>query len=91
MPSGGDGIVIHTERFARRMSLDDVQRKALDREIKAADQDKSAKVAEQFQAMILEMESVLGRTLYDSEGGELGRNKDPRVVVEQAVGRSSSE
>lgn len=86
VPSGVDGIVIHTERFARRMSLDDVQRKALDREIKAADQDKSAKVAEQFQAMILEMESVLGRTLYDSEGGELGRNKDPRVVVEQAVG-----
>ena len=84
--SGVDGIVIHTERFARRMSLDDVQRKALDREIKAADQDKSAKVAEQFLAMIFEMESVLGRTLYDSEGGELGRNKDPRVVVGQAIG-----
>ena len=84
--SGVDGIVIHTERFARRMSLDDVQRKALDREIKAADQDKSAKVAEQLLAMILEMESVLGRTLYDSDGGELGRNKDPRVVVELAMG-----
>ena len=39
VPSGVEGIVIHTEKFSRRMSLSDVERKAFEQDVTKVEQD----------------------------------------------------
>ncbi|MBI3467967.1 MAG: DNA-directed RNA polymerase subunit beta [Planctomycetes bacterium] len=86
VPSGVEGIVTHTQKFSRRLSLTDEQRKALDRQIKDTEQSGNSHIAGRFQEMVAELESVLERSLSDAQGRRLGKDKDLRVVAEQAIG-----
>ncbi len=87
VPSGVEGIVIGTQRFSRRASMTEEERKALDKEQKELDTRYNKMIAEQFRAMIGEIAGVLDKKeLKDSVTGKtLATDKDDRSVVEQAT------
>jgi DNA-directed RNA polymerase subunit beta len=85
VPSGVEGIVIDTQKFSRRMSLGEDERKKFEKELKEAESAGNAKIAEAFGAMIGEMETTLGRHLTDEEGTPLVRDQEHRFVAEKAT------
>jgi DNA-directed RNA polymerase subunit beta len=85
VPSGVEGIVIDTQKFSRRMSLSEDERKKFEKELKEAEATGNAKIAEAFGAMVGEMESILGRALTDEEGAPLVRDQEHRFVAEKAT------
>jgi DNA-directed RNA polymerase subunit beta len=85
VPSGVEGIVIDTQRFSRRMSLSEDERKTFEKELKEAEAAGNARIAEAFGAMVGEMESILGRQLTDEEGTPLVRDQEHRFVAEKAA------
>ncbi|REJ67583.1 MAG: DNA-directed RNA polymerase subunit beta [Planctomycetota bacterium] len=85
VPSGVEGIVIDTQKFSRRMSLSDDERKLFEKSLKEAEAEGNAEIAGKFGAMIGEMETVLGRTITDEDGTPLVKDQDPKFVAEQAT------
>jgi DNA-directed RNA polymerase subunit beta len=87
VPSGVEGIVIGTQRFSRRASMTEEERKALDKEQKDLENRYNKMIAEQFRAMISGIAGVLDKKeLKDSVTGKtLATDKDDRSVVEQAT------
>ncbi len=87
VPSGVEGIVIGTQRFSRRASMTEEERKALDKEQKELDARYNRMIAEQFRTMIGDIAGVLDKKeLKDSVTGKtLATDKDDRSVVEQAT------
>ncbi len=86
VPSGVEGIVIHTERFSRRASLSDEERKAMDKQEREIHNRYTALVAGQFRQMIQELQSALDRKeIKDPTGKPLAQDKEDKVVLEQAV------
>src|SRR4029077_5090522 len=61
VPSGVEGIVIDTQRFSRRASMTEEERKALDKEAKEIDNRYNKLIAEQFRALIEELCKVLDK------------------------------
>ncbi len=84
VPSGIEGIVINTQKFSRRMSLSDEERKKFEKELKEVETEGNKHVAEHFRAMVTEMEAVLGRTLADEDNTPLAKDQDDKYVVERA-------
>jgi DNA-directed RNA polymerase subunit beta len=87
VPSGVEGIVIETQRFSRRASMSEDEKKAFDKELKEMENRFNKQIAEQFRAMIAELAGVLEKpTLKDNISNKtLGQDKDDKSVVEQAV------
>ncbi|GIW80716.1 MAG: DNA-directed RNA polymerase subunit beta [Gemmatales bacterium] len=87
VPSGIEGIVIDTQRFSRRASMSEEERKAFDKEFKELENRYNSAIAQQFRAMVAELQSVLDRKeIRDPVTGKaLAGDKDDRVVVEQAL------
>ncbi len=87
VPSGVEGIVIDTQRFSRRASMSDEERKALDKENRETEHRYNKLIAEQFRAMIAEILEVLDKKeIKDPVTGKaLGVDKDDKAVVEQAA------
>ncbi len=84
VPSGVEGIVIHTERFARRMSLTDLERKKFDQEARRVEHEGQQKVAAKFRAFLEEFERTLGRHLEDDEGRQIRGVEDEKFVAQYA-------
>ncbi|MGL4943859.1 MAG: DNA-directed RNA polymerase subunit beta [Thermoguttaceae bacterium] len=84
VPSGIEGIVIGTQKFACRMSLTDEERKAFDAELATIEKDGNKQIAEVFGAMIEEMEKVLRKPLVDEDGNDLVQDKNHKYIAEQA-------
>ena len=84
VPSGVEGIVIDTEKFSRRMSLSDAERKIFEKDLKEAETRGNALVVETFLTMIAEIESVLGRKLSDEDGTPYRTNDDIKYLVDVA-------
>jgi DNA-directed RNA polymerase subunit beta len=84
VPSGIEGIVIDTQKFSRRMSLSDDERKAFEKELKEVEQDGNAKVSTAFTTFIAELEAVTGGRITDEDGTPLAGDQDPKFVVENA-------
>jgi len=84
VPSGVEGIVIHTERFSRRMSLSDLERKKFEAELKKAEQAGHTAVSAAFQEFLVEFERTLGRHLSDEDGREIRSIEDEKFVAEFA-------
>ena len=82
--SGIEGIVINTEKFSRRMSLTEDERKKFEKELKDAETEGNKRVAESFSAMIDEMEAALGRAITDEDGTPLTRDQDAKYITERA-------
>ncbi len=84
VPSGVEGIVIHTQRFARRMSLSEDERRVFEAELKKAESEGNAQIAATFGELVKRIESALRRALTDEDGNPLVEGQDDRYVAEQA-------
>jgi DNA-directed RNA polymerase subunit beta len=86
VPSGTEGIVIHTEKFSRRMSLSETERKKFETELKKAEDTGNAKIAEAFREFLKEFEKVLDRHMTDADGREIRSITDDKFVAMFAEG-----
>src|SRR3989440_11473231 len=87
VPSGVEGIVIGTQRFSRRASMSDEERKALDREQKEIESRYNKAIADQFRTMVAEIGEVLDKKdLKDPVTGKtLGGDKEDKATLEQVI------
>ncbi|HXN54342.1 MAG TPA: hypothetical protein VN943_20605, partial [Candidatus Acidoferrum sp.] len=87
VPSGVEGIVIDTQRFSRRASMTDDERKAFDKEQKELENRFNKQIADQFRAMIGEMAAALDKKeIKDTVTNRtLATDKEDKAVVEQAA------
>ncbi len=83
--SGVEGIVIDTQRFSRRMSLSEEERKVFEKDLKAAETQGNERVAETFSLMIEAMEKVIGKTITDDDETPLTRDQSPKFIAEKAA------
>ncbi|MBC8874255.1 MAG: DNA-directed RNA polymerase subunit beta [Planctomycetes bacterium] len=83
-PSGIEGIVIDTQKFSRRMSLSEEERKEFEKDLKQAETGGNDEISRSFGAMIEQMEQATGRTLTDEDKIPLVRDQNPKFVVEKA-------
>jgi len=85
VPSGVEGIVINTQRFSRRTSLSEDERKAFEKELKETEHDEAKKIADEYKAMIQAIEEAVGAPIPDPNTGKpLGREKDPVKLAEES-------
>jgi DNA-directed RNA polymerase subunit beta len=85
VPSGVEGIVINTQRFSRRMSLSEDERKAFEKELKDTESNENARIADEYRQMIKALEEAIGGPVTDPATGKpLGRSKEPRELVEES-------
>ena len=80
-----EGIVTATEKFSRRMSLSEDERREFEKSLKDAENEGNLRVAETFGAMVSEIEKVLQKPLTAIDGGALVRDQDHKVVAERAA------
>ena len=85
VPSGVEGIVIAAEKFSRRMSLSEEERREFEKQLKEAENIGNAQIAEVFAVLVAELEKVLQKPLTAADGSPLVRNQDHKVVAERAV------
>jgi len=85
VPSGVEGIVIDTQKFSRRLSLSEDERKVFEKTLKDAETSGNARIAETFGVLVEELEKVLGRKLTDEDGNPLVREQEHKFVAEQAT------
>jgi DNA-directed RNA polymerase subunit beta len=85
VPSGIEGIVIDTQKFSRRMSLSEDERKKFEKELKEAESTGNNRIAEVFGAMVHELEREIGKTLTDEDGTPIAKDQDPKFVAEKAT------
>ena len=84
VPSGIEGIVINTQKFSRRMSLSEEERKEFEELLKKAEAEGNAKIALAFGELVQEIEGVLKKKLTDEDGTPLVHDQEHRYVAEQA-------
>ena len=85
VPSGIEGIVIDTQKFSRRMSLSEDERKKFEKELKDAETEGAKEIARVFGEMVDELEKVIGKTLTDEDGTPIAKDQDPKFVAEKAA------
>jgi len=84
VPSGIEGIVIDTQKFSRRMSLSDEERKEFDKALKEVEAEGNNKIAAAFGELVEQIERVLKKKLTDEDGTPLVHEQEHRYVAEQA-------
>jgi DNA-directed RNA polymerase subunit beta len=84
VPSGVEGIVIDTQKFSRRMSLSEDERKDFERALKLAEKEGNEAIALSFTELVKEIEAVLGSKLTDDDGNSIVHEQDPAFVAQQA-------
>lgn len=85
VPSGVEGIVIDAQKFSRRMSLSEEERKEFERSLKTAEADGATTIAAAFTELVSAVEDVLKKKLTDDDGNSLVHEQDPKFVAEQAA------
>ena len=85
VPSGIEGIVIDTQRFSRRMSLSEEERKVFEKDLKAAEIEGNQVIANAFGELVAAMEKIVGKTLTDEDNTPLTRDQDPKFIAEKAT------
>lgn len=84
VPSGIEGIVIDTQKFSRRMSLSDDERKVFEGDLKEIEGEGNAEISTAFTDFVLEAEKVIGTKLTDDDGTPIAGDQDPKFVAENA-------
>ena len=84
VPSGIEGIVIDTQKFSRRMSLSEDERKIFEKELKDVENEGNVEIANTFEALIKELEEAAGTKFKDATGTPLADGQDPKFVAERA-------
>jgi DNA-directed RNA polymerase subunit beta len=85
VPSGVEGIVIATEKFARQMSLSEEERRDFQKRVKDAETEGNLLIAEAFGGLVAEIEKILQKPLAAADGSPLVRNQDHKAVAERAA------
>ncbi|WP_254511150.1 DNA-directed RNA polymerase subunit beta [Anatilimnocola floriformis] len=85
VPSGIEGIVIDTQKFSRRMSLSEDERKKFEKELKDAETEGNKWVSQAFTTLVEELEGIIGKTLTDEDGTPLAKDQDPKFIAEKAA------
>ncbi|MCA9205310.1 MAG: DNA-directed RNA polymerase subunit beta, partial [Planctomycetales bacterium] len=85
VPSGIEGIVIDAQKFSRRMSLSEDERKAFEKDLKDAETEGNTRIASTFEALVTELEGIIGKSLTDEDGTPLAKDQDPKFVAERAT------
>jgi len=84
--SGIEGIVVDTQKFSRRMSLSEDDRKAFEKELKTVEKEGNVEIAQVFGAMVGQLEETLKRKLTDDDNNPLvSDEQDPKYVAETAT------
>src|SRR5277367_6390188 len=84
MPAGEEGVVIHTQRFSRRMHMSDEQKKALKKDIDKFEKDMNVRAIEIFKQMIAEINEVTGTPMVDPNTRQkVAQSENIDVVMEQ--------
>jgi DNA-directed RNA polymerase subunit beta len=81
VPSGVEGIVIDAQRFSRRASMSDEEKKAFDKEHKKIEERSNEAIANQFRQMVAD----LGQVLDKKELKPLTGDKDDKALAELAA------
>jgi DNA-directed RNA polymerase subunit beta len=82
VPSGVEGVVIAAERFSRRASMTDEERKAFDKEFREVEKLWDGRIADQFKVVL----EALGEVLEKREVKAIGAaDKEPKELVEIAL------
>ncbi len=84
VPSGVEGIVMHTERFSRRMSLSETERKRFDQEVKDIENSSAKEAAIAFRQFLSDLEQALERKLQTPDGQNIGAITDDKQLVDAA-------
>ena len=84
VPSGIEGIVIDTQKFSRRMSLSEEERKEFEDSLKEAEREGNAAIAKAFGELVEQIEEVLKKKLTDEDNNPLVEGQEHRYVAEQA-------
>ncbi len=84
VPSGIEGIVIDTQKFSRRMSLSDDERKVFEKQLKDIETTGNNAIAATFASFVDETEKALGVKLKDDDGSPLSGGQDPKYIAEHA-------
>ena len=82
--SGIEGIVIDTQRFSRRMSLSEEERKVFEKDLRDIETEHNEKIAALFIEMIGEMEAVVGRRITDDDDNPYSSNDNIKFLAEAA-------
>jgi DNA-directed RNA polymerase subunit beta len=82
--SGIEGIVIDTQKFSRRMSLSEEERKEFEKELKRVETEGNKEIAITFAAFAEELEKAIGGKLTDDDGTPLTGGQDPKYIAEKA-------
>ena len=82
--SGVEGIVIDTQKFSRRMSLTEEERKNFERELKLVETEGNKDIATAFVVFAEELEKAIGGKLTDEDGTPLTGGQDPKYISEKA-------
>jgi DNA-directed RNA polymerase subunit beta len=87
VPSGIEGIVIDTQRFSRKASMSEDEKKAFEKEQKETEAKCNKAIADQFRSLIGDLGTVLDqKQLKETLSNKpLAAEKDDRTVVEQAA------
>ncbi|QDV14030.1 DNA-directed RNA polymerase subunit beta [Rosistilla oblonga] len=82
--SGVEGIVIDTQKFSRRMSLSEDERKLFEQELKQVESEGNAEISHTFTQMIEEMQAAIKTKFKDTDGSPLVGDQDPKYIAERA-------
>jgi DNA-directed RNA polymerase subunit beta len=85
VPSGIEGIVIDTQKFASRGSLTERERADFETSIKAVEEEGAANIAWAFGRFIEALEALLGRRMTDDDGNPLVHEQEHTFVAAQAL------
>jgi DNA-directed RNA polymerase subunit beta len=84
VPSGVGGIVIHTEKFSRRMSLSEIERKRFEDDLKKVEKEGETAIAAAFKTFLVELEAALEQPVVDEDGRALSKQEDTKIVADYA-------
>ena len=89
MPAGEEGVVIHTQRFSRRMHMTDDQKKGLKKDIESYEKEMNLRAIDIFKQMVAEMNEVTGTPMVDpGTRQKVGQSEIAEVILEQIDGFS---
>jgi DNA-directed RNA polymerase subunit beta len=90
MPAGEEGVVIHTQRFSRRMHMTDEQKKTLKKEIDKYEKEMNVRAIAIFKQMITEINEISGQQMVDpGTRQKVAQSEIHEVILEQIEGFSN--
>jgi DNA-directed RNA polymerase subunit beta len=84
LPAGQEGVVIATRHFSRRTHLTEEQKKNIERQMKAFQEECDLKRIQLFKQMIAAIEKATGTEIIDPNTRQkVGKSENPEVILEQ--------